>query len=82
MHRYGARRPSRLQPDVNSTDEGILITRHKTEKKIGKRTLYTERLTEHDLRAKVAGDAESLEHAQARLACRQPHDAPGVSPKT
>lgn len=119
----------RLQPDVNFTNEGILIARHKTKTKTGKRTLYTwteelraacseavaarsaqnsqflfcnrrgegyikekngraggwdslwrdfmdrvlaetelkERFTEHDMRAKVAGDAETLEHAQALL---------------
>jgi integrase len=119
----------RLRPAVDFSDEGILIQRHKTAKKTGKRTLYLwtdelraavadaiaarpvdispwlfctlkgecyidettgraggweslwrnfmervmtetkvkERFTEHDIRAKTASDAESLEHAQALL---------------
>jgi integrase len=32
-----------------------------------KETKVTERFTEHDIRAKAASDAESLEHAQALL---------------
>jgi integrase len=33
-----------------------------------KETKVTERFTEHDLRAKCASDAETLEHARALLA--------------
>lgn len=44
-----------------------------------KETKVMESFTEHDLRAKVASDAETLEHARALLARRCAHHRPHLS---